>query len=316
MSIRLDYQEDFSEGLKRLMIEECQTAIKSIEAADDEESRHEAVHEVRKAFKKVRACLRLVRDEIDYYSEENKWFRDQGRKISDIRDATANIEALDELKKQYDSELYENLFKNLRKRLIAYRKELADQVFREENRLNEIKNDLLEKIENIPSWNLDIQSFDEIRPSIERTYGRGLNGLQESIEEEKIEHFHEWRKRMKYLRYQIDILNRLWPQVFKALEDELHDVTDLTGFLHDLHNLQKSAQNLDNPFSGDEERILFFTLVDKQQEYMRKHALLKGEKFYINTSSEFCDRIEVYWNTHQKEINSEKLPETKNLAYS
>ncbi|MDX1641630.1 MAG: CHAD domain-containing protein [Balneolaceae bacterium] len=316
MSIRLNYQEDFSEGLKRLMIEECETALENIEKADDEESRHEAVHEVRKAFKKVRACLRLVRDEIDYYSEENKWFRDQGRIISDIRDATADIEALAELKEQYESELYKNSFKDLREGLLTYRKELADQIFREENRLNEIRNDLLEKVEKIPSWNLDIQSFEEIRPSIERTYGRGLNGLQESIKEGKIEHFHEWRKRVKYLRYQIDILNRLWPQVFKTLEDELHDVTDLTGFLHDMHNLQNSARRLDDPFSDEEERILFYALSDKQQEYLKKHALLKGQKFYIDSPSDFCDRFEVYWNMHQKEIQNEQLPDTEYLEYS
>lgn len=316
MSIRLGYQEDFADGLKRLMIDECKTAIESIEAANEEESMHKAVHDARKAFKKIRACLRLVRDEIDYYSEQNKWFRDQGRKISDIRDAAADIEALDELKKQYNSELYKDAFSKLRKNLLHYRKKLADQVFRDENQLHHIREDLSEKKKEIEFWQLEIQSFDDIRPSIKRTYRRGIDGLEESAETEKIESFHEWRKRVKYLRYQIDVLNRLWPKVFETLEDELHDITDLTGFLHDMHNLQESADKLDNPFSDEEERILFYTLSDKQGTYLETHAILKGQKFYIDSPSKFCDRLEVYWKTHQEEIQNTKLPKRKFLEYS
>lgn len=316
MSIRLEYQENFSDGLKRLMIDECQAAIESIEAADDEESMHEAVHEARKAFKKIRASLRLVRYEIDYYSEQNKWFRDQGRKISDIRDATADIEALAELKKQYDSELYKDTFSDFKKSLLNYRKEMANGLFSKENLLHQIREELSEKVEKIEFWDLDIRTFDDIRPSIERTYGRGLNGLQESIESGNIQDFHEWRKRVKYLRYQIDILNRLWPQVLETLEDELHDITDLTGFLHDIHNLQESAERLDNPFSDEEERILFYALSDKQRTYLATHAILKGQKFYTDSPSEFCDRFEIYWKTHQEEIQNTVLPETECLEYS
>lgn len=316
MSIQLEYQEDFSSGVKRLMIKECQTALESIEEADQEEEKHDAVHEARKAFKKIRACLRLVRDEVDYYSEENKWFRDRGREISDIRDATANIEALNKLKKQYDSELYKNSFSDLRKSLLNQRKEMADQVFRTENRLENIHDAVEKKVKEIPNWPLDIQSFEDIRPSIKRTYTRGVKGLRNSLENGEIKDYHEWRKRVKYLRYQIDILNRLWPQVFETFEDELHDITDLTGFLHDMHNLQHSSQKLDDPFSDEKERILFYALTDKQQKYLKNHALLKGRKFYTDSPSKFCDQFEVYWKTHQEEIKNEQFPETQYLEYS
>lgn len=316
MSIQLEYKEDFSDGLKRLILEECQTALSSIEKATNEAERHETVHEIRKAFKKIRACLRLVRDEIDYYKEENRWFRDQGRLISDIRDCTAHIEALDMLKKQYNSELYKNSFKTLRKSLLDHRDELADQVFREENHLQNIREDLESKLQEIPAWELQIDSFEQIRPSINRTYTRGLKGLQASKKNGDIDKFHEWRKRAKYLRYHIDILNRVWPEHFETIEDELHDLTDLTGTLHDLHNLQQVVTELDNPFSNHEERILFNTLADKQQKYLKKHALLKGQKFYTDSPTEFCNRLEVYWVTHQKEIENEFLPDTEYLEYS
>ena len=193
---------------------------------------------------------------------------------------------------------------------------MSDRVFREENRLQNIQKAVEEKIHKIPGWKLQIDTFNDIRPSIKRTYTRGVKGLQKSLEEKKIEHFHEWRKRVKYLRYQIDILNRIWPRMFKAVENELHDLTDLTGNLHDLHNLQVSSEKLNDPFSDNKERVLFTTLVDKQQKYMKKHALLKGQKFYTDSPSAFCSRLEVYWDMHQEETQNAQLIERQYLEYS
>jgi hypothetical protein len=78
------------------MIEECQTALKYLSQAETEDKKHKAVHENRKAFKKVRACLRLICDHIDFYGQENKWFRNLARRISGVRDATAHLETLED----------------------------------------------------------------------------------------------------------------------------------------------------------------------------------------------------------------------------
>src|SRR5439155_20965549 len=62
--------------------------------ADDE-----TIHDVRKRFKKVRAVLRLVRAEMGErtYCRENACFRDAGRPLTEIRDAKALLETLDDL---------------------------------------------------------------------------------------------------------------------------------------------------------------------------------------------------------------------------
>ena len=313
MSIQLNYNEDFSEGLKRLMIDECRTAINYLSKASSVEEKHEAVHEARKAFKKIRASLRLVRDHIDYYQEENTWFRDRGREVSEVRDATAHFELLEVLKEQYGSELYENTFNDLHKELQQHREKLAEITFHEKDRLPELQQAVEEKVKKIPGWPIEIQNFDEIRPSIKRVYKRGYKALQKSLESGEVKDFHEWRKRAKYLRYQIDILNRLWPQVFTVYEDELHDITDFTGTVNDIQNLQITVQNLDEPFSSRDEKMLFDAITRKHEKSMKKHALLKGRKFYVDSPSDFCDRMEVYWNTHQEEMGHEDLPRAVQL---
>jgi CHAD domain-containing protein len=60
-------------------------------------SRDEMVHEVRKSLKKLRTILRLVRPGIrgKIYRRENRAFRDISRPLTDVRDATVLVEALD-----------------------------------------------------------------------------------------------------------------------------------------------------------------------------------------------------------------------------
>ncbi|MDR8392558.1 CHAD domain-containing protein [Aliifodinibius sp. S!AR15-10] len=316
MSIQLAYTEDFSIGLKRLMINECNTALDYLKKSDTMDEKHKAVHETRKAFKKIRGCLRLVRDHIEYYKKENAWFRDLGREISGIRDRTANIETLNVLLEQYDSQLYEKSFNVLEDELQQDREKVAKKVFREENRLEKIRKSVEKKIKAISGWPIDIKTFDDIRPSIKRTYKRGRKGLQNSKKNGGVEDLHEWRKRGKYLRYQLDVLNRLWPQMFETLEDELHDITNFTGTFKDLHNLHLAIKQLGEPFTDETEKLLFNAIVEKHRRLMKEHALMKGEKFYFDTPGDFCDRIELYWNIHQQEISNGIIVQPKKLEHT
>ena len=315
MSIQLKYTEDFSEGLKRLMIDQGEKALKYIAEAENHEEKHKAVHEARKAFKKVRACLRLVRDSIDFYDEENKFFRDLGRTISDVRDSVSNLETLELIKEQYDDNLYQNSFAELEKDLKNYRDELAEETFEAQKSLTKIEEKLVEKLKEIPGWKIEIADFDDIGSGIQRTYKRGRKGKKRTHETGASEDIHEWRKRAKYLRYQVDVINRVWPQALEAYEDELHDITDFLGLHHDLEVLKKLIEERKSPFSDQQEKMLLFSLIEKQQEFMKRHGTLKGHRCYFDSPSDFVDRLAVYWKAHQAEVEDAALPGSGNLVY-
>jgi hypothetical protein len=63
-----------------------------------------AVHEARKDLKKLRAVLRLVRDDLGdaVYRSENVRFRDAGRMLSGARDAHVRVETLAALRERFD----------------------------------------------------------------------------------------------------------------------------------------------------------------------------------------------------------------------
>jgi uncharacterized coiled-coil DUF342 family protein len=63
---------------------------------DSSEDPHETVHEVRKRCKETRATLRLVRELLPTYSDENAHYRDAARRLSYIRDAQVLSETFEE----------------------------------------------------------------------------------------------------------------------------------------------------------------------------------------------------------------------------
>ena len=65
---------------------------------DQSRGRHQAIHDARKRFKKLRCLFRLVREAApDFYASENARIRDMARTLSTVCDATALVETLDYL---------------------------------------------------------------------------------------------------------------------------------------------------------------------------------------------------------------------------
>ena len=70
-------------GVRRIAVEQIDKAISEIQEPDVTE----AVHNVRKRCKKLRALIRIVRYAFDDYKAENASFRDAARSLAVLRDA-------------------------------------------------------------------------------------------------------------------------------------------------------------------------------------------------------------------------------------
>src|SRR5690606_34841505 len=78
--------------------EQIDKARRELAAPKPGEDRHEAIHDARKRFKKLRALMLLARSgDAGFARTENARFRDAARALSGARDRTALIESLDAL---------------------------------------------------------------------------------------------------------------------------------------------------------------------------------------------------------------------------
>lgn len=66
------------------------------------------------------------------------------------------------------------------------------------------------------------------------SYQRGRRAMERAYHKPEATAFHEWRKHVKDLGYQMQILRDLWPSVSKRVQGELDTLGDLLGKEHDL----------------------------------------------------------------------------------
>src|ERR1022692_1965049 len=130
MAFQLKRKEAISHGIKRNVRRRIEKALAHLRAGGDPD---ETVYEVRKSFKRVRAALRLARDNLGdtVYRRENFFFRDAARPLTAARDAVVLVETLDNLTKHSADQIKPGEFREVRTLLAANRK--AD---RKSTRLN------------------------------------------------------------------------------------------------------------------------------------------------------------------------------------
>lgn len=315
MSLQLKRSEDFSTGIVRLIDEEIARACNMLNGTPPSD-RHETIHELRKIFKELRAIFRLIRDEIgeEEFSKENAFYRDLGRRISEIRDLTAVMETMEQLQLQYGDSLSHNIFKTAIEYQLKQRQKLEDEYIKNDIP-GYLKSELLNKQKEHRTWYLSVKAFDQIAPSLKRVYKRGQQSLKIAMASQATEDLHEWRKRVKYLRYQIDTLSRIWPGIMGSLEDELHDLSDLLGFDHDISIIQKQISDNLVEFEDPVDKALVITMTEHYRSQMQRHAFIKGQNCYYEKPSIFTGRIHAYWSNFEKKMSDNELVKKENLEY-
>jgi CHAD domain-containing protein len=252
-----------------------------------------AVHEARKDMKKLRALLRLTREEVgsQTYRREAACFRDAARELSGTRDSDVMLETLGSL------ELPAGAGWELRKEIQAERAR-AGEGDRDAAAGGAVAI-LKEARGRVDDWPLVRDSFDAVAGGLERTYRRGRRGFRAAREEPSVEALHEWRKRVKDLWYHHTLLRELWPPVLTAVGDQAHELSDMLGDDHDLAVLADWVRER-VPAAGPE----LFDAVDRRREELQRQSFALGALLYADKPSAFVKRLERLWNAQRTDVRA------------
>ena len=295
MSYRFYLGENPNDEIKRIIIARLK---KSYLAFSDKENDFDySVHELRKNMKKVRAALRLVRDVTgkDYYIKKNIAARDIARTAAEIRKNDVMIETMHKMKERFNDEEASRFYPSIYQTLEIRHQDLKDKLNREGNfnaqtvlRLHELE---LE-IENL---SFEADGFDAFADGLKRVYKRGRKAKQNVMKESSAENYHEWRKRVKYLRYQLHILKNVWYRGLKGYIKELHELSDLLGNDHDLNEFKNQLQHIFHSEEYDKWLNEQEHFIENFSNEKRKEALVLGDKIYVEKPKIFVSRIRKYW---------------------
>ncbi|MEZ4829161.1 MAG: CHAD domain-containing protein [Bacteroidia bacterium] len=299
MNFQLQASESLPDGIRRILYEEIDFAHSSLQA---QENIHEGVHDARKSFKKIRAVIRFVRDEIgsEQYMLENTWYRDAGRKLSALRDATAMIETLDKIRIQYPQSISDKTYTVLEKTLLKNQEEISDLLLVQKNIRQTVSFLLVEGRERIEKLNLSTNSFRAIKKSIRRVYIQGYDGLALSLDDPSDFNLHEWRKSVKHIWYHILLLRNIWPGMMDAYAEELHALSEMLGTDHDLAVLNESLENKSLDIGDESAEIQTLNIIAQYRHEIHMNIYALASKIFRQRPNDFVEYLETYWNTWRR----------------
>ena len=128
-----------------------------------------------------------------------------------------------------------------------------------------------------------------------RTYAEGRAAMHTALQEGGSETFHEWRKRAKDLRHQLEFLSWIWPGVLPAVAHDVNWLTDLLREANDLTLL--SAMLHSEPASADERgNAAVLRRLTERQHALWHDALRAWSRLYAEKAGAFSSRMEAYWS--------------------
>lgn len=296
MSYRLLPEEPVEAGVRRVAFEQIDSALAEI--ADESLSTEKTVHQVRKRCKKLRGLLRLVRPALgsSTYSRENAAFRDLASSLSGARDAAVMVEAHQGMMHEEATELEQRTFASVGRALDAV---MADGSNGSdvEAQIRCFEAGIREARERVHDWELDEDGFDAVEGGLRKTYSRARKAFSEARQDKTPEALHEWRKRVKYHTYHLRLLRGLWPAVIECWRSEGETLGKLLGATHDLDVLRETIANDPDRYGSEEERVLYFRLLDREREKLVAQAVPLGARLFAEKPKAYCKRMERYWDT-------------------
>lgn len=293
---RLRADEYVPDGIRRIAGGQLLSAHDDLDGAS-KQTLGDAVHESRKRFKRLRACLRLSRDALgdETYDRENTAFRMAGRRLSGARDAEVLVETLDGLRERFASELPDAATDGLRA-LLREEHEQAMAGLREDDAAIDLTLGELEAARTrAAGWSLDADGFAAVKPGLRRIYRRGRKRIRAATREPTTDNLHEARKRVKDLWHATQIVRPASPKKLKRLSKRAHHLADLLGDDHDLAVLRDYVERHPQAFDDESSKRALLALIDRRRVALQRDALKLGARLYEPSPKRFVGRIERGW---------------------
>ena len=262
-------KESVPDGIKRIIGSQIDYALNNIEQNIDKDF-DESIHEARKSSKKIRAVLRLVRDEIgnELFKRENYHFRDINRYLSEIRNISVIIETLNKVIKNNPGYDYSEIINDT----IKLKDKLVEILFIEEDRLKtvvELLNKGKERAKGLPVKRDEIKVLFN---GLIKVYKLCEKYMNKARKEPSNENLHEWRKQVKYLYYQFQVLTPYLPDELVTQKPNLDNIAEYLGEDHDLAELENFLDNISAMYQADNGISALETRIKKSRNELQSQV--------------------------------------------
>jgi CHAD domain-containing protein len=286
--------EETAAGVKRMALAQLDRAIELLQGESGLSEKH-AIHEARKALKRLRALLRLLRGQLGEraFAREDAVLHDAARRLAGARDAQVMVDTLDKLLERRARGLArQGGVVELRAQLAAER-DSAELALGDPGGRAATLNDLRAARLRVATWRLPAhKGLRLVEPGLRDLYRQGARRRRHAIRGKAGDTrvLHRWRKRVKDLRYAAQALG------LAQLARRADALQETLGQEHDLALLATRVGASDGPLAGrgkrrKRTRKALLKLIATRRERLRKQALREGERLYRRAPKRFAKHV-------------------------
>jgi len=298
MAIVFQTDEKTGKGVRRIARELVSDNLSDL--ANAELSEAKKIHECRKRCKRLRALIRLVRPTSrKYFRREDRYVRDASRLLSGHRDDTAVLESMEKLMAWAGPE-EQRFLAPMVERLAASGKAADSGAGSASEALAVFRLSMEEAQGRTEEWKVKGNGFGVIAAGLRETYRRARNQWKAAKGDASDERLHEWRKEVKYHRYQVKMVSPVWPALLGAWHDETVVLSELLGDDHDLAVLATRAAETPDFAGGTEMAMELSQLVANRRAVLRHEAFALAEKMFVVRPGELEGRLGAWWASWER----------------
>jgi len=273
--------------------------LQEARAALDDQTNSDAVavHDYRKAMKRWRALLRLLEPFLgDEGRDLRAQARDSAKELAGARDAQSGLEALDDLLDDKAS-LSPRTVASIRGRLDEIRTGAEAATLNAAARARLII--ALEIADSaITAWPLDTITFADLAAQLTETYRRARDDAPtEDWRGVPPDTLHDLRSRVVAHRYQMELIEPLWPKFGRLWVAEAQRLRDRLGAFQDLSVLQGFTAP-HQPLAPWRSRLV--PLIATRQATHAKTAQRMAGRLFAERPRAFRKRIEALWKSGRR----------------
>lgn len=257
---------------------------------DPQRSSHVAVHDFRRAMKQWRALLRLLEP---FLADAPRWrtvARDCARSLAGARDGQSALNAFEDLV-EAGAAIPARTIATIRSRIEAIRaaQEQAELT-------SALRQDILGQLDAmaaaLETWPLDDIGFDALAGRLAAGYRAARRRVPPDWAKAEAADMHKLRQRVVEHRYQMELIERLWPRYVRMWIEEAERLRDRLGKHQDLEVLERLA-GPHQPLARFRSRLAS-ACAERKTELAQRAALIAA-RLFAERPKDFRRRVEALW---------------------
>ena len=285
--------EEISAAAHRIVSEQYELII---EACTNHENADIAVHDVRKASKRIRAVLRMLKPDLppDVYLRENTFLKEISRKLSVARNFHVFEEEFENIISAGIIELSDETANKIRQHLKS-KKDDAFELITGLDIFHSIAQKTEEAKQRFSQVDLSMMGPHTVYKGIGKVFAWGQKQMMHSQQFPTDENLHEMRKRIKTLMYLVKLIKDVSPEFFNGYFKGLKSASLALGEDHNMAELNDYLDTLDEKLVPDEDKLSIESYISSQRQQIQLEVWPEIAKLYTGQAGEFSKRVKAYW---------------------